>query len=246
MATYYGADDVQPKLLLDRRVAMLGYGNQGRPQALNLRDSGVDVIVGLRKESDSWARAEADWFSVHETAQAVEGADLVMMCLPDTRMAAAYAESVGPHMKSGAALAFCHGFNIRYGLIQPREDIDVILISPKGAGVGVRRLYESGSGVPSLIGVSQDVTGIAKDLALAYAWGIGSGRAFVLETTFAEETETDLFGEQAVLCGGIPELIKAGYETLVEAGYQPEIAYFECLHETKLIIDLLIERARLA
>jgi ketol-acid reductoisomerase len=242
MAHYFDVSAIDPKLIKGRRVAMLGYGNQGRPQALNLRDSGCQVVVGLRRDSLRWATAESEGFSVSTVAEAVAGADFVMMNLPDTRMAPVYRTEVEPNLRPGAALAFCHGFNIRFGLIDPRPDLDVILISPKGAGVGVRSLFEQGSGVPGLVGVHQDATGQAEALALSYAWGIGCARAFILKTTFAAETETDLFGEQAVLCGGIPELIKAGFDTLVEAGYEPELAYFECLHETKLIIDLLVQR----
>jgi ketol-acid reductoisomerase len=235
-------EDVDTSLILHRKVGMLGYGNQGRPQALNLKESGVSVTVGLRKGSERWALAESEGLAVGAVSEVVQASDLIMMCLPDTRMAAVFATEIQPHLRSGQALAFCHGFNIRYGLIEPPQDIDVILISPKGAGTGVRSEFVAGRGVPALVGVHQDATGQAMNLALAYGWGIGAARTFMLETTFAEETETDLFGEQAVLCGGVPEIIKAGYETLVEAGYRPEIAYFECLHETKLIIDLLIQR----
>lgn len=242
MATYYNPFDIKPDLLMGQCIAMIGYGNQGRPQALNLRDSGFEVVVGLYEGSAKWATAEEEGFVVRPVAEAASEASFVMLCLPDQIMAEVYRNDVEANLKPSATLAFCHGFNIRFGFIQPRADLDVVLISPKGAGTGVRKLYEAGSGVPALIGVHQDATGQALARALAYGWGIGSARAFMMATTFAEETETDLFGEQAVLCGGIPELIKAGFETLIEAGYAPEIAYFETLHETKLIIDLIVER----
>jgi ketol-acid reductoisomerase len=220
---------------------VLGYGNQGRAQALNLRDSGVDVMIGQR-EGGSADRARADGFAVHSVADAVAAADVMMLTLPDERMGEVFAADIAPHLRAEQVLLFSHGFAIRFGLIQPPADVDVALVSPKGQARGVRERYLAGSGVPGLVGVYQDATGRALEIALGYAAACGYSRSLVFETTFAEETETDLFGEQAVLCGGIIELIKAGYDTLVEAGYQPEMAYFECVHETKLIIDLLVER----
>lgn len=242
MAVIYRESDVDLDFARSLRVAMIGYGSQGRSQALNLRDSGISVVVGLYEGSRSWAVAVEDGFATELSEDAVKRADIVMMCTPDGSMAAIYASSIVDHLVAGQALAFCHGFNILYDLIKPGTDVDVILISPKGAGPGVRSLYEAGSGVPGLVAVEQDATGQALKKALAYAWGIGCGRAAMFATTFKEETETDLFGEQAVLCGGIPELVKMGFETLVAAGYQPEAAYFECLHETKLVVDLLYAR----
>lgn len=239
MAQLYQASTGEIDLIKGQRIAMIGYGSQGRSQALNLRDSGLDVCVGLYQSGRSWPVAEADGFVVMPTSEAASSSDLVMMNTPDGSMAAIYREDVAPSLKAGAALAFCHGFNIHYGLICPPADVDVILISPKGAGPGVRRLYEEGSGVPGLLAVHQDATGSALARSIGYAWGIGCGRSAMFATTFREETETDLFGEQAVLCGGIPELIKMGFETLLEAGYQPEAAFFECMHETKLVVDLL-------
>lgn len=231
-----------PQLLLDRTVAIVGYGNQGRAQALNLRDSGVEVVVGLREGSGHRGAAEAEGLSTSTIEEAVAGADIVAMLVPDMKMAEAYEASVHEALRPGAALLFAHGFAIVSGMIHPREDVDVMLVSPKGVGTGVRRKFEEGSGVPGLVAVHQDVSGQAKDLALAYAWGIGCGRSLLMETTFKEETETDLFGEQVVLCGGIPNLIAAAFETLVEAGYTPEVAYFETFYETKLIVDLIVER----
>ncbi len=242
MAVIYRESDVDLDFARSLRVAMIGYGSQGRSQALNLRDSGISVTIGLYEGSRSWAVAEADGFAPLVSQEAVIGADIVMMCTPDGSMASIYSASIADCLIPGQALAFCHGFNILYDLIQPSGGLDVILISPKGAGPGVRSLYEAGSGVPGLVAVDQDATGQALRKALAYAWGIGCGRAAMFATTFKEETETDLFGEQAVLCGGIPELVKMGFETLVAAGYQPEAAYFECLHETKLVVDLLYAR----
>ncbi|MBI5705974.1 MAG: ketol-acid reductoisomerase [Armatimonadetes bacterium] len=231
-----------PQLLLDRTVAIVGYGNQGRAQALNLRDSGARVVVGLRESSAHRGTAEAEGLSVLPIEEAVAGADIVAMLVPDMKMAEAYEGFVRIALGPGSALLFAHGFAILSGMICPREDVDVVLVSPKGVGTGVRRKYEEGSGVPGLVAVHQDVSGRARDLALAYAWGIGCGRSLLMETTFREETETDLFGEQVVLCGGIPNLISAAFETLLEAGYTPEIAYFETLYETKLIVDLIVER----
>lgn len=226
---------------LEGRVAVLGYGSQGRAHALNLKDSGAEVTVGLRKDSKSWERAESDGLSVAGVHEVVSDAALVAMLVPDQHQAALYAEAVEPNLAPGAALLFAHGFNIHFGQIRPPVDNDVVMIAPKAPGPLVRRTYEGGSGTPGLLAIHQDATGKAHRRALAYAKGIGCTRAGVIETTFAEETETDLFGEQAVLCGGASRLVQAGFETLVRAGYQPEIAYFECLHELKLIVDLLYE-----
>ena len=223
------------------RVTVLGYGSQGRAHALNLIDSGLDVTVGLRKDSPSWERAERDGASVAGVHEAVSGAELVAMLVPDQHQASMYREAIEPNLDPGAALLFAHGFNIHFGQIRPPVDNDVVMIAPKAPGPLVRRTYEGGSGTPGLLAIHQDATGKATGRALAYAKGIGCTRAGVIETTFAEETETDLFGEQAVLCGGASRLVQAGFETLVRAGYQPEIAYFECLHELKLIVDLLYE-----
>jgi ketol-acid reductoisomerase len=241
MANVYYAKDADPGLIAGRKVAILGYGSQGHAHALNLSDSGVDVRVGLREGSSSVAKAEAAGLRVVPIAQASQEADLVMILLPDTEQAAIYAESIEPHLQAGDALFFAHGLNIRFGLITPAEGIDVGMVAPKGPGHLVRRTYIEGGGVPSLIAVAQDASGKTRDLAMSYADAIGATRAGVLETTFEEETETDLFGEQVVLCGGVTSLVQAGFETLVEAGYQPESAYFECLHELKLIVDLMYE-----
>ncbi len=240
MKVFYDKD-ADLSLIQGKKVAIIGYGSQGHAHAQNLRDSGVNVVVGLRKNGASWAKAEAAGLAVAEMDEAVKGADVVMMLLPDESIPAVYKSAVAPNIKSGAALAFAHGFNIHYNQVVPKADIDVIMIAPKGPGHTVRSEYLKGGGVPSLIAVAQDVSGKARDLALSYAAANGGTKGGVIETTFREETETDLFGEQAVLCGGIVELIKNGFETLVEAGYAPEMAYFECLHETKLIVDLIYE-----
>ncbi|MEW8969909.1 MAG: ketol-acid reductoisomerase [Mesobacillus sp.] len=237
---YYQAD-VNEGVLKGKRVAVIGYGSQGHAHAQNLRDSGHQVVVGLRP-GKSWAQAEEDGFRVLPVREACETADVVMVLLPDEKQPAVYEKEIKPALTAGKALAFAHGFNVHFHQIVPPEDVDVFLVAPKGPGHLVRRTFEEGAGVPALIGVHQDVTGQAKELALAYAKGVGAARAGVLETNFQEETETDLFGEQAVLCGGLTSLVKAGFETLVEAGYQKEVAYFECMHELKLIVDLMYEQ----
>jgi ketol-acid reductoisomerase len=240
MVTMYYEKDVNREVLQGKTIAVVGYGSQGHSQAQNLRDSGFNVIIGLRK-GRSWAQAEEDGFEVYTVDEATTRADVVQILLPDETQAKVYKEEIEPNLKKGAALFFSHGFNIHFAQIKPSADVDVVMVAPKGPGHLVRRVYVEGFGVPALIAVEQDATGNAKDLGLAYASGIGATRAGVIETTFREETETDLFGEQAVLCGGTAELVKAGFETLVEAGYKPEIAYFECLHELKLIVDLMYE-----
>ncbi|MEX0685356.1 MAG: ketol-acid reductoisomerase [Balneolales bacterium] len=240
MKLYYNSD-ADLDLLKNKKVAVLGYGSQGHAHALNLKESGVSVIVGLRKDSKSWAKAEADGLSVMETAKAAEAGDIIMVLLPDEKQADVYENDIKHALVKGKSLAFAHGFNIHYNQIKPPADVDVFMIAPKGPGHLVRRVYQDGKGVPCLFAIHQNASGNAQAIALAYAKGIGGTRAGVIETTFEEETETDLFGEQAVLCGGATELVKAGYETLVEGGYKPEIAYFECLHELKLIVDLLYE-----
>jgi ketol-acid reductoisomerase len=236
---YYEAD-VNKEVLLGKTIAVIGYGSQGHAQAQNLRDSGYHVIIGLRP-GKSWDQAVEDGFQVYSVAEATKRADLVQILMPDERQAQVYRDEIAPNLKPGAALSFSHGFNIHFAQIVPPADVDVIMVAPKGPGHLVRRVYTEGFGVPALIAVHQDTTGKAKEIALAYASGVGGTRAGVIETTFREETETDLFGEQAVLCGGVSELVKAGFDTLVEAGYKPEIAYFECLHELKLIVDLMYE-----
>jgi ketol-acid reductoisomerase len=236
----YSQKDVDKKALKGARIAVLGLGSQGRAHALNLKDSGFDVVVGVRKGGDGWKKAKRDGLATAEPAEAVKNADLVAMLVPDLAQKGLY-EAVQKNLKKGATLLFAHGFNIHFKQIKPRKDLDVVLIAPKGPGDLVRRQYQQGRGVPCLIAVAQDASGKAHAKALAYAHGIGGTRGGVLDTTFAEETETDLFGEQAVLCGGATELVVKGYETLVEAGYQPEVAYYECMHELKLIVDLLHE-----
>ena len=240
MKVYYDKD-ADLSLIKGRNVTIVGYGSQGHAHAQNLRDSGVNVTVGLRQGGASWAKAEAAGLTVKEIGAAVQNADVVMILLPDENAPAVYAADVEPNIKQGAALAFAHGFNVHYNQIVPRADLDVIMIAPKGPGHTVRSEYKRGGGVPTLIAVYQDCSGKAKDIALSYAAANGGTKGGVIETNFREETETDLFGEQAVLCGGAVELVKAGFETLVEAGYAPEMAYFECLHELKLIVDLMYE-----
>ncbi|MDR0563355.1 MAG: ketol-acid reductoisomerase [Azoarcus sp.] len=240
MKVYYDKD-ADLSLIKGRKVAIIGYGSQGHAHALNLNDSGVKVTVGLRKGGSSWKKAEAAGLKVKEIAEAVKNADVVMVLLPDESIPQVYQEEIEGNLKKGAALAFAHGFNIHYGQVIPRADIDVFMVAPKGPGHTVRSEYLKGGGVPSLIAVCQDVSGKARDIALSYAAANGGTKGGVIETTFREETETDLFGEQAVLCGGLVELIKMGFETLTEAGYAPEMAYFECLHEVKLIVDLIYE-----
>jgi ketol-acid reductoisomerase len=233
--------DADLSLIQKKKVCILGYGSQGHAHANNLHESGVDVVVGLREGSGSWKKAEDAGLTVQPIADAVAAADIVMLLVPDERQPALYAEQVAPNIQRGASLVFAHGFNIHFQLIEPRADLDVFMIAPKGPGHLVRTTYSGGGGVPSLIAVQQDPSGQTKEVALSYAAAIGAGRAGIIETSFREETETDLFGEQVVLCGGLTSLIQAGYETLVEAGYAPEMAYFECLHEVKLIVDLLYE-----
>lgn len=237
----YYENDGNLELLEGKKVAVVGYGSQGHAHAMNLRDSGVEVVIALHEGSKSREKAEQDGFTVLATDEATKACDIVMMLLPDEKQKDVYDALVAPYLREGQALAFAHGFNIRFGQIQPPNFVDVFMVAPKGPGHLVRRVFTEGSGVPCLIAVEQDYTGKCKDLALAWSKGLGALRAGVIETTFTEETETDLFGEQAVLCGGITELIKAGFDTLIEAGYQPEIAYFECLHEMKLIVDLMYE-----
>jgi len=241
MAQMYYDDDGNLDLFANKTVAIIGYGSQGHAHALNLKESGVNVVVGLYEGSKSKAKAESAGLRVHSVAEASSLADWIMILLPDEVQRTIYEAEIAPYLTKGKVLSFAHGFNIHFGQIVPPEDVDVVMIAPKGPGHLVRRTYEQGQGVPALFAVYQNATGKARDLAMAYAKGIGGTRAGILETSFREETETDLFGEQAVLCGGLSELIKAGFETLVSAGYQPEIAYFECLHEVKLIVDLIVE-----
>ena len=240
MKVFYDKD-TDLKLIKGKKVAIIGYGSQGHAHALNLKESGVDVTVGVRVGGPSEGKAKGAGLKVAAVADAVKDADFVMILMPDENIAEAYRKDIEPNLKQGAVLAFAHGFNVHYGQVQPREDLDVVMIAPKAPGHTVRGTYAAGGGVPCLVAVHQDKSGSARDLALSYAAAIGGGRAGIIETNFREETETDLFGEQAVLCGGAVELIKAGFETLVEAGYAPEMAYFECLHELKLIVDLIYE-----
>ena len=239
MVTIYYDKDANPSLIRTRTVAIIGYGSQGHAHALNLRDSGVTVTVGLPPESRSRARAEADGLRVTSVSDAAAWGDVIMLLMPDTTQPAVYRNEIAPNLSDGKLLMFAHGFNIRYRLIEPPSNVDVAMVAPKSPGHRVREVYCEGGGTPALLAVHQNATGHARTLALSYAHALGTTRAGVIETTFAEETETDLFGEQAVLCGGVSALIKAGFETLVEAGYQPEIAYFECMHELKLIVDLM-------
>ena len=241
MAKMYYEEDANLELLKGKVIAVMGYGSQGHAQAQNLKDSGLKVLIGLRPGSARWERAEAAGFEVMTVEEAAKRADVIQILLPDETQSRVYNAEIKQYLTTGKALVFSHGFNIHFGQIVPPKDVDVFMVAPKSPGHLVRRTYTEGAGVPALIAVHQDATGKAKELALAYAKGIGSTKAGVLETTFGEETETDLFGEQAVLCGGATELVRAGFDTLVEAGYQPEIAYFECLHELKLIVDLMYE-----
>ncbi|WP_088292769.1 ketol-acid reductoisomerase [Bacillus mycoides] len=240
MAKVYYEKDVTVNVLKEKKVAIIGYGSQGHAHAQNLRDNGFDVVVGLRK-GKSWDKAKEDGFSVYTVAEAAEKADVVMILLPDELQPEVYEAEIAPNLQGGNSLVFAHGFNVHFDQVKPPANVDVFLVAPKGPGHLVRRTFEEGGAVPALFAVYQDATGVATEKALSYADGIGATRAGVLETTFKEETETDLFGEQAVLCGGVTALVKAGFETLVDAGYQPEVAYFECLHELKLIVDLMYE-----
>src|SRR6516165_7785010 len=239
MAKLYYDKDADLSLIQSKKIAILGYGSQGHAHALNLRDSGCNVAVGLYEGSASRGKAEKDGLTVKSPSDAAAWADVIMVLVPDTKQQKLYSESIAPHLKPGKTLMFAHGFNIRFGAIKPPKTVDVSMIAPKAPGHRVREVFTEGGGTPALLAVEQDSSGSAKALALSYAKGLGCTRAGVLETTFTEETETDLFGEQAVLCGGVSELIKAGFETLVAAGYQPEVAYFECMHELKLIVDLI-------
>ncbi|MDM8289266.1 ketol-acid reductoisomerase [Slackia piriformis] len=239
--TIYYEQDCKPAVIQDKKIAIIGYGSQGHAHALNLKDSGCDVRVGLREGSSSWEAAEEAGLKVCSMDQAAEEADLIMILTPDETQPKVYEEHIAAHLQDGDTLAFAHGFNIHYGYIKAPEGVNVIMCAPKGPGHIVRRQYTEGSGVPCLACVAQDATGDAWDIALAYAWGVGGARSGIIKATFAEETEEDLFGEQAVLCGGLVELVKAGFETLVEAGYPPELAYFECYHEMKMIVDLMYE-----
>lgn len=238
MAQIFYDKSANPELIKSQKVAVIGYGSQGHAHALNLRDSGVNVMVGVRPGSKSWAKAEAAGLKVGTVSDAAAWGDTIMILIHDTEQAAVYNEQIAPHLTAGKTLMFAHGFNIRFGTITPPPDVDVTMVAPKAPGHRVREVYTEGGGTPCLVAVHQDASGKALDNALAYAWGLGCTRAGALLTTFAEETETDLFGEQVVLCGGVSELVKGAFETLVEAGYQPEVAYFECMHELKLIVDL--------
>jgi len=241
LAKIYYDKDADLKLIKNKTIAIIGYGSQGHAHARNLHDSGIKVVVGLRKESAFWKRAEKDGLKVMTVPEAAQAADIIMILIPDDKQRAMYVNDIAPHLKKGDAIAFGHGFNIHFGQVVPPDTVDVFMVAPKGPGHLVRRTYEQGAGVPCLMAIYQDVSKNAQKVALAYAKGIGGTRAGVLETSFKEETETDLFGEQAVLCGGVTELIRAGFDTLVEAGYSPDLAYFECLHELKLIVDLIYE-----
>ncbi|MCZ6514212.1 MAG: ketol-acid reductoisomerase [Nitrospinae bacterium] len=241
MGKIYYDKDADLKILKKKTIAIVGYGSQGHAHARNLHDSGIKVVVGLRKESAFWKRAEKDGLKVMTVPEASKVADIIMILIPDDKQRAMYESDIKPHLKKGDAIAFGHGFNIHFGQVVPPDTVDVFMVAPKGPGHLVRRTYEQGAGVPCLLAIFQDVSKKAKQVALAYAKAIGGTRAGVLETSFKEETETDLFGEQAVLCGGVTELIRAGFDTLVEAGYSPDLAYFECLHELKLIVDLIYE-----
>ncbi len=242
MAKVYLDKDANLEILKGEVIAIIGYGSQGHAHALNLKDSGLNVVVGLREGGSSWEKAKSDGLKVLSVAEAAEKATIIMFLIPDTIQPDVYKREVAPYLKEGDAIAFAHGFNIHYGQIVPPSFVDVFMIAPKGPGYLVRKMYEENKGVPCLLAVQQDATGRAFERALAYAKGIGGTRAGVIETTFAEETETDLFGEQVILCGGVTSLIKAAFEILIEAGYQPEVAYFECLHELKLIVDLIYEQ----
>ena len=242
MATMYYEKDCNPALLKEKTVAVIGYGSQGHAHAQNMRDSGVNVIIGLYEGSKSAEVAKADGFEVYSTPEAVQKADFVMFLINDEKQAAIYKTNIAPYLRAGMTIAFAHGFNIHFGQIVVPSDVNVVMIAPKGPGHTVRSQYVAGQGVPCLVAVENDATGDAHDLALSYAYAIGGARAGILDTTFREETETDLFGEQAVLCGGVCALMKAGFETLVEAGYKPENAYFECIHEMKLIVDLIFKK----
>ena len=237
----YYDKDCNIDLVKSKKVAMIGFGSQGHAHAENLRDSGVEVVVGLRKDGSSWAKAEAKGFAVKTVAEATAEADIVMILLPDENQGDIYKNEIAPNLKAGATIAFGHGFNIHYGRIIPKKDINVMMVAPKAPGHTVRSEFVKGGGIPDLIAIHQDATGTTKELALSYASAIGGGRTAIIETTFKDETETDLFGEQAVLCGGAVSLVQAGFETLTDAGYAPELAYFECLHELKLIVDLMFQ-----
>ena len=241
MATVYYENDADRSLIQDKTIGVIGYGSQGHAHAQNLKDSGLNVIVGLYEGSGSWSKAEEDGFSVALASEAAKESDIIMMLLPDTSQGEVYKRDIEPNLSAGKSIAFAHGFSIHYQTVVPPSNVDVWMIAPKAPGHRMREVYRQGNGVPSLVAVHQDATGKAKETALAYAWGVGSLRAGVLNTTFKEETETDLFGEQTVLCGGVTSLVKAAFETMVEAGYQPESAYFEVMHELKLIVDLLYQ-----
>ncbi|MEE3717365.1 ketol-acid reductoisomerase [Tumidithrix elongata RA019] len=241
MARMYYDTDANLDFLANKKIAIIGYGSQGHAHALNLKDSGLDVIVGLYEGSPSWEKATSEGLTVKKVADAAAAADFIMILLPDETQKEIFNKEIAPNLKQGDVLAFAHGFNINFAQVVPPAHVDVVMVAPKGPGHLVRRVFTQGQGVPGLFAVHQDASGQARDRAMAYARGIGATRAGILETTFREETETDLFGEQVVLCGGLSELIKAGFETLVNAGYQPELAYFECLHEVKLIVDLVVE-----